>query len=73
MFLQFPNDPGCQTMAVEDQFMFGPKWLVAPVLQYQATSRSVYLPKLSNETWVYFFNESFVSRGGANITCDWPL
>lgn len=28
MFLQFPNDSVCQTRAVEDQFMFGPDWLV---------------------------------------------
>lgn len=28
MFLQFTNDSVCQTHAVEDQFMFGPKWLV---------------------------------------------
>lgn len=28
MFLQFPNDSVCQTAAVEDQFMFGPDWLV---------------------------------------------
>jgi alpha-D-xyloside xylohydrolase len=28
MFLQFPNDSVCQTAQVEDQYMFGPNWLV---------------------------------------------
>ena len=42
LFFDFPNDPACHT--VEDQFMFGPDILVAPVLEQGATSRSVYLP-----------------------------
>jgi hypothetical protein len=49
--------------------MFGPQWLVAPVVTYQATSRSVYLPALdANHTWVYFFNMSSVGGGGARVT-----
>jgi alpha-glucosidase (family GH31 glycosyl hydrolase) len=52
MFLAWPNDPNCQGPDVEDQYMFGPNWLVAPVYVYQATSRSVYLPALdANHTW----------------------
>lgn len=27
MFLEWPLDAGCQTAAVEDQFMFGSSWL----------------------------------------------
>ena len=42
LFFDFPDDPACY--AVEDQFMFGPDILVAPVLEQGATSRSVYLP-----------------------------
>jgi alpha-D-xyloside xylohydrolase len=42
LFFDFPNDQACYT--VEDQFMFGPDLLVAPVLEYQANSRKVYLP-----------------------------
>jgi alpha-D-xyloside xylohydrolase len=44
LFFDFPNDPGCCT--VEDQYMFGPDILVAPVLEQGATSRRVYLPAL---------------------------
>ena len=29
---------------MEDQFLFGPDLLVAPITQYQARSREVYLP-----------------------------
>ena len=44
MFLQWPKDAGCQGVDVEDQFMFGPRWLVGPVTTYKATSRTVYPP-----------------------------
>ena len=74
MFLQYPLDPNCQTADVEDQFMFGSKWLVAPVYEYQATSRTVYLPEVSpQQEWVYFFNESNAgsspyAQGGSRVT-----
>jgi alpha-D-xyloside xylohydrolase len=42
MFFDFADDEACYT--IEDQYMFGPDLLVAPVLQYGAASRSVYLP-----------------------------
>ncbi len=35
LFFDFPDDPAC--CEVEDQFMFGPDILVAPVLQQGAT------------------------------------
>jgi alpha-D-xyloside xylohydrolase len=74
MFLQWPNDPACAGADVEDQFMFGPKWLVAPVYTYQATSRSVYLPLLdANHTWIYFYNFSSVGQGGGRITIATPI
>ena len=41
MFLQFPNDETCQSSDVEDQYMFGPDWLVKPVTIENATSVSV--------------------------------
>ena len=58
---------------VDDEMMFGPLYLVAPVLTYQATSRDVYLPPLSTssgDVWVNVFTgvETDTSKGGVNIT-----
>ncbi|KAL6055995.1 Alpha-xylosidase [Balamuthia mandrillaris] len=51
----------------EDQFMFGPDWLVAPVMQPYASSkaRSVYLP--SSENWVHYFTGKTYT-GGQTVT-----
>ncbi len=43
MFFDFPKDENCYT--VEDQYMFGPDILVAPVTDAGATSRTIYLPE----------------------------
>jgi alpha-D-xyloside xylohydrolase len=42
LFVDFPRDPGA--WRVEDQFLFGPDLLIAPVLEPDATARDVYLP-----------------------------
>jgi alpha-D-xyloside xylohydrolase len=42
LFFDFHNDPAC--FEIEDQFLFGPDLLVAPVLCDGARSRRVYLP-----------------------------
>ncbi len=42
LFFDFPDDQQCYT--VEDQYMFGPDLLVAPVLEYMANTRKVYFP-----------------------------
>ncbi|HWA24034.1 MAG TPA: glycoside hydrolase family 31 protein [Lacunisphaera sp.] len=42
LFFDFPDD--AQATGVDDQFLFGPDLLVAPVLSPGATSRFVYLP-----------------------------
>jgi len=37
--------------------MFGPDWLVAPVLARDAANRTLYLPKLpSGQEWAYLYN-----------------
>ncbi len=42
MFYEFPEDEAC--WACEDQYMFGSRYLVAPVLYAGMTARSVYFP-----------------------------
>ena len=42
LFLEFPQDPVC--WEVEDSYLFGPDYLVAPVLYPGQRSRRVYLP-----------------------------
>jgi len=68
LFFDFPKDEG--SYKVEDQFMFGPDLLVAPVLYEGARSREVYLPAgtTSKDAWT---DEVF--QGGQTITADAPL
>jgi alpha-D-xyloside xylohydrolase len=42
LFMEYPDDP--RVWEVEDQFLFGSDILVAPVTEYGARSREVYLP-----------------------------
>lgn len=68
LFYMYPEDAAC--WEVEDEYMYGPDVLVAPVLYEGQTSRSVYLPK--GEDWT----ESFTGRkhaGGQRIVADTPL
>lgn len=44
MFYVFPEDGRCWDRGVEDQYMFGSKYLVAPVMTAGANDRSLYLP-----------------------------
>ena len=68
LFFDFPDDP--QSWQVEDQLMFGPDLLVAPVLYEGARSREVYLPAGSSwrDVWT---NEIFT--GGQWLTAEAPL
>ena len=42
MFLEFPDDENCYFL--DDQYMFGSRYLAAPVTEYGARERKVYLP-----------------------------
>eukprot|EP00041_Stephanoeca_diplocostata_P033770 m.1123353 g.1123353 ORF g.1123353 m.1123353 type:complete len:893 (-) comp24405_c0_seq1:378-3056(-) len=42
LFYDFPDDP--KAYDVDDEFMLGPRYLVAPVLYYKARNRTVYFP-----------------------------
>ena len=43
MFFEFPEDGKCWEL--QDQYMFGPRYLVAPVLYADTFERDVYLPE----------------------------
>ncbi|HOX28804.1 MAG TPA: glycoside hydrolase family 31 protein, partial [bacterium] len=64
---EFPNDDPCQT--VEDEFLFGPSLLVAPVMQKGAVERDVYLPP---GEWIDFRTGKRYP-GSCSITVKAPL
>lgn len=55
---------------IADEYMFGKSFLVAPVTEYKAKSRSVYLP--AGADWYDFFSGKKYS-GGQSITAVAPL
>jgi len=67
LVMDFPNDR--RAWGVKDEYLFGPAMLVAPVTEYKARSRSVYLP--AGASW-YDFYTGGVSRGGQTISADAP-
>jgi alpha-D-xyloside xylohydrolase len=68
LFLDFPSDPVC--FDVDDEFMFGPDYLIAPVMDQDTTSRMVYLP--CGEKWTNAWTgETF--EGGSRVKVNAPL
>ena len=67
MFYEFPEDKTCWEL--DDQYMFGAKYLVAPIFQLNQFAREVYLPagswKLTSTGETY--------EGGKTVTVDAPL
>ncbi|MCS7060823.1 MAG: glycoside hydrolase family 31 protein [Anaerolineae bacterium] len=68
LFYDFPADSSA--WSVEDQFMFGPDVLVAPVLQAGARSRAVYLP--AGAHWTDAWNRR-TFPGGVTVQADASL
>lgn len=68
LFYDFPQDPAAWD--IEDQYMFGPDLLVAPVLGEGERARKVYLPSGSEWTHVY---TGTAYAGGQAIMVDAPL
>lgn len=68
LFYDFDKDAAC--WEVETAYMFGPKVLVAPVMEAGQTSAQVYLPKGSRWTNVWTKEEW---EGGQTVTVDAPL
>lgn len=67
MFYEFPEDARCWEL--EDQYMFGDKYLVAPILTLGQREREVYLPA---GDWKNIF-ENRIFAGGRTLPCDAPL
>jgi len=67
MFYEFPDDPLC--WEIDDQYMFGPKYLIAPVLYQGMAERTVYLP---HGKWRSIHDLS-VQDGGQTITAATPI
>lgn len=68
LFFDFARDG--VTYMVEDEYMFGPDILVAPVVYEGAKSRRVYLPKGAKWTDA---NDDKVYEGGQWLECATPL
>ena len=67
MFYEFPRDPRCWELS--DQYMFGPDYLVAPILTPQTFVRPVYLPE---GTWQDIRTGETLT-GGQTVTAAAPL
>lgn len=67
LVMDFPQDR--KTWNIDDQYLFGRAFLVAPVTEYKARSRQVYLP--AGADW-YDFATGVYLKGGRTITADAP-
>ena len=68
LVMDWRTDPNTRDIA--DQFMFGPAILVSPVLQADATRRTLYLP--DSAAW-YDFWTGASQQGGRELVADAPL
>jgi alpha-D-xyloside xylohydrolase len=68
LFYDFPEDK--TAWEIEDTYMFGPRYLIAPVMEAGLRSRNVYLPRGSSwKNW----ETGAINTGGCRITTDAPL
>ncbi len=68
LFEDFPHDP--KVADIGDEYMFGPAFLVAPVTEQGATSRTVYLPA-GSDWYNYWTNERL--KGGQTVDVAAPI
>jgi len=68
LFFDFPEDEACAS--VDDEFLFGPDILVAPVLDYEARKRDVYLP--AGTSWTDAWTDKRIN-GGQWVEAEVPL
>jgi alpha-D-xyloside xylohydrolase len=68
LFMDFPDD--ARVRDINDQYLFGPAFLVAPVSTFKATQRAVYLPAGSD--WYDFYTGEKLA-GGRKIDAAAPI
>nr|WP_246429000.1 TIM-barrel domain-containing protein [Pseudoxanthomonas broegbernensis] len=66
--MDFPGD--AKVKDIHDQYLFGPAFLVAPVTEFKATSRQVYLP--AGTSWIEF-DSGKRHAGGQTVDAAAPL
>ena len=66
---EFPEDRG--STAINDQYMLGPSYLVAPVTVQGATTRRMYFP--AGTAWTSIWDSSDVVQGGVMRTVAAPI
>jgi alpha-D-xyloside xylohydrolase len=67
LVMDFPADK--RVWDINDEYLFGPAFLVAPVTEYKARTRKVYLP--AGSSWYDFYTGRSIS-GGQTITAAAP-
>lgn len=70
LFYEFPKD--LNTADISDEYMFGPDLLVAPVTEFSARKRTVYLPGEASTIWTNLLDGT-ETTGGQSIVVHAPL
>jgi alpha-D-xyloside xylohydrolase len=68
LVMDFPHDANVRN--IDDQYLFGQAFLINPIHEYKARSRSVYLPKGS--AWYDFYSGEYI-EGGRSLDAAAPL
>ncbi|XP_057328006.1 lysosomal alpha-glucosidase-like [Microplitis mediator] len=68
LFIEFPTDRN--TWAVDTQFLWGPSFLIVPVLDEAKEEVDPYLPK---GIWYDFYSKSMITSKGQNFTFHAPV
>ncbi len=67
LIMDFGNDDAVKN--INDEYMFGPSFLINPVYSYKATERKVYLP--NGQGWYDLYSGKYF-EGGQTINADAP-
>ncbi|MBN1350382.1 hypothetical protein JXJ21_13285 [candidate division KSB1 bacterium] len=68
LILLYPDDP--RVISINDEYLFGDAFLVAPIYDSTAAGRSVYLPA---GRWINYWNQKEIITGPCQIVVNPPL